>query len=153
MPHIHEHIDSTVSVYIVHGDRVLLRKHDKYGFWLGVGGHIELNEDPNEAAVREVKEEVGLDVVLWDGNRHLAQTDTPHRELIPPVSLNRHHVSPTHEHVDMIYFASSATDRVVPENPDDEWCWAASEELRELELLPDVRFYAGLALRTISGLR
>lgn len=39
-----------------------MRRHDKYKIWLGVGGHIELDEDPNQAALREVKEEVGLAV-------------------------------------------------------------------------------------------
>ena len=56
MPHIHEKIDFTVGVFVVHKNKVLLRKHDKYHLWLDVGGHVELNEDPTEAAVREVKE-------------------------------------------------------------------------------------------------
>jgi ADP-ribose pyrophosphatase YjhB (NUDIX family) len=69
MSHIHEKIDFTVGVFVVYKDKVLLRKHDKYNLWLCVGGHIELDEDPNEAALREVKEEVGLDVTLWNGNQ------------------------------------------------------------------------------------
>ena len=58
MAHIHEEIDFTASVLIVHKNKVLLRKHEKYNIWLGPGGHIELNEDPNETAVKEAKEEV-----------------------------------------------------------------------------------------------
>ena len=61
MPHIHNKIDFTVEVFIVYDNKVLLRKHDKYGMWLSVGGHIELDEDSNQAALREVKEEVGLE--------------------------------------------------------------------------------------------
>ncbi len=64
MPHIHDTIDFTVEAFVVHNDKVLLRKHDKYKIWLSVGGHIELDEDPNQAAFREVKEEVGLDIEL-----------------------------------------------------------------------------------------
>ncbi len=64
MPHIHDKIDFTVEVFIVYKDTVLLRKHNKYRYWLSVSGHIELNEDPNHAALREVKEEVGLDIIL-----------------------------------------------------------------------------------------
>ncbi|MDP2642022.1 MAG: NUDIX domain-containing protein, partial [bacterium] len=64
MPHIHEKIDFTVEVFIVYKDKVLIRKHDKYDKWLAVGGHIELEEDPNQAAVSEEKEEVGLDIKL-----------------------------------------------------------------------------------------
>ena len=66
MAHIHELIDWTAGVYIVHKNKVLIRKHEKYGFWIHVGGHVELDEDPVTAAIRECKEEVGLDVTIYD---------------------------------------------------------------------------------------
>ena len=150
MAHIHEKIDFTVSVFIVHENKVLLRKHEKYDIWLGVGGHIELDEDPNEAAVREVKEEVGLDIVLWNGNQQYTEMAGQHKELIPPVSLNRHHISPAHEHIDMLYFAGAASNTVIPEHADDEWKWLTMSELDSADLIPDVRFYAKLALDTLE---
>lgn len=52
MPHIHEKIDFTAEVFVVYKNKVLLRLHDKYKIWLSVGGHIELHEEPNQAAVR-----------------------------------------------------------------------------------------------------
>ncbi|MGH7141673.1 MAG: NUDIX domain-containing protein [Minisyncoccia bacterium] len=123
--------------------------------------HIELDEDPNEAAIREVKEEVGLTVELWDGNklfnkdfsfgRDKQHLDLQHRELIPPIALNRHSISAEHEHIDLLYFARSSTDAVVPENPDDVWRWCTRVDLRGMDLLDDVRFYAELALETLSG--
>ena len=74
MSHIHEKIDFTVEVFVVHKNRVLLRLHDKYKFWLSVGGHIELDEDPNQTALREVMEEVGLKVELYkDSNLDLVE--------------------------------------------------------------------------------
>ena len=76
MPHIHEKIDFTVEVFIVHKDKVLLRMHDKYKKWMSVGGHIELHEDPVEAAHREVKEEVGLDIELV-GNPRIFESTRP----------------------------------------------------------------------------
>ena len=33
------------------------------GKWIGVGGHIEANEDPIDAVVREVKEEANYDLI------------------------------------------------------------------------------------------
>ena len=42
--------------------RVLLQKRGDSGKWGFPGGAIELGETPEEAAVREVKEETGLDV-------------------------------------------------------------------------------------------
>ena len=105
MPHIHEKIDFTVEVLIVFNKRVLLRKHDKYKKWLGVGGHIELNEDPVQAAIREAKEEVGLDVEIIGNAKEFNIPD--YQELIPPKFLNRHKINETHEHVSLIYLATS----------------------------------------------
>ncbi len=156
MAHIHEKIDFTAEVFVVHKNKVLLRVHDKLHIWLSVGGHIELDEDPNEAAVREVKEEVGLDVVLWDGNQKFRGEVEGCKELVPPVALNRNRVSPTHEHVTLIYFATSATDKVIVEHEgdrSDEWRWLAKDELGTLDLRTNIRFYAELALDTLSAQR
>lgn len=125
MPHIHELIDFTVGVYVVFEDTVLLRKHDKYGLWLGVGGHIELDEDPIEAAVRETKEEVGLDVEIIDTREYKEGG-----EIIPPMSLNRHAISDSHTHVNLQYAARASSNVVIPENKTDEWRWCTREELQ-----------------------
>ncbi len=150
MPHIHEKIDYTVEVFIVHKNRVLLRRHDKYKIWLSVGGHVELDEDPNEAAVREAREEVGLDITLYEGNRHFKYETVGNRQLIPPIALGRHNITPEHEHVTLIYFASSNSDAVVPEKPGDVWKWVDREEMEAMEINPDVQYYARMALETLS---
>lgn len=153
MAHIHEKIDFTAEVFIVHKNKVLLRMHDKYHLWLSVGGHIELDEDPNQAAIREVKEEVGLDVELWNGNQPHQHADENFKELIPPVGLNRHRATETHEHVTLIYFARSSTDKLVlSEHEKSVDCrWLTKEELTSLDLHPHVRYYANLALETLSA--
>ncbi|MBC7836481.1 NUDIX domain-containing protein [Acetobacteraceae bacterium] len=158
MAHIHEKIDYTVGVYIVHINKVLLRLHEKYNIWLPVGGHIELNEDPSQAAIREVKEEVGLVIKLWNGNQifmphgQLYHGDPPraYNELIPPVGLNRHDISATHEHVDFTYFAIADTFEVIPENHDDQWRWLEKDQLDSIELHPDIHFWASHALDTLG---
>ena len=150
MSHIHEKIDFTVEVFIVCKNKVLLRKHDKYGIWLSVGGHIELNEDPNEAALREVKEEVGLDVELID-TRLFTPKDEHHKELIAPVGLNRHKISDTHEHISMIYFARCSSQKVIPEKETDEWKWCDREDVDKLEDIPeDVAYYAKRSLSLLE---
>lgn len=136
MPHIHEKIDFTAEVFIVHRDTVLLRMHDKYKMWLSVGGHIELDEDPNEAAIREVKEEVGLDVTLVDDLRPFKKDTPQYRELIPPKYMNRHYPggSGGHEHITLTYFARSSTDAIaIPHGHERsaEIKWFTREELEE----------------------
>ncbi|MDP3986256.1 MAG: NUDIX domain-containing protein [Candidatus Veblenbacteria bacterium] len=153
MPHIHEKIDFTVDVYVVYQNRVLLRVHDKYGIWLGVGGHIELYEDPNQAAIREVKEEVGLDVTLVSTSTS-PRTEAPqYQELIAPRFLNRHKINETHEHVSLVYFATSATDKVVPGAGEKEtqWKWFSKEELQDSQYAfrDSVRLYAQKAMEEV----
>ena len=41
---------------------VVLHKHKRLGLWLQPGGHIEMGETIAEAALREAREETGLDV-------------------------------------------------------------------------------------------
>lgn len=151
MAHIHEKIDFTVEVFVVNKNRVLLRLHEKYGIWLSIGGHIELNEDPNEAALREVKEEVGLDIVLWKGNKQSVESREAdnYNELIPPVGIYRHSISETHEHVALRYLATANSEDVTPESPSDQWKWVTKEEMQSIDLHPDIKFYAELALDTL----
>lgn len=149
MPHIHEKIDFVVETLVVYKDKVLLRKHDKYNIWLSVGGHIELNEDPNEAAVREVKEEVGLDIELVGLQDSSSRED--YKDLIPPIGLNRHRISPTHEHVCFIYFAKATSDKVIPEKETDEWKWCTLEEIDTLSpISEDIKYYAKRALQEVK---
>jgi ADP-ribose pyrophosphatase YjhB (NUDIX family) len=62
MPHIHELMDFTVEAFVVYEDRVLLIYHKQLHKWLPLGGHIELDEDPEQALFREIREESGLEV-------------------------------------------------------------------------------------------
>ena len=153
MAHIHEKIDFTSEVFVVYKNTVLLRMHDKHHFWCSVGGHIELDEDPNEAAIREVREEVGLEVTLWDGTRQFTEDPSEvwnFKELIPPVALNRHRISPEHEHVTFVFFATSLTNDVQPEQENDEWRWCTKEDLDLMDLRPNIRYYAEKALQTLA---
>lgn len=149
MPHIHEKIDFVTSVFVVHNGRVLLRKHDKYKIWLPPGGHIELDEDPTQCAVREVKEEVGLDVVLKDFGHPVAQF-MESTDLIPPQFLTRHKISDTHDHISMIYFATAQSDKIQqgPGEASDEIRWFTKAELddKQFGVGDTTRYYAKAAL-------
>lgn len=118
MPHIHTglgQVDFVVNVYVVFRGRVLLRMHEKYHRWLPVGGHIELSETPEEAAIREVKEETGLTVSLWMENKESIPNDFPetYKELTPPLFMNVHALSDAHRHIALVYFAKSESDDII----------------------------------------
>lgn len=45
---------------VIHKNRLLLHMHKTVSLWLGMDGHIELDQDPEEALWVELKEEAGL---------------------------------------------------------------------------------------------
>jgi 8-oxo-dGTP pyrophosphatase MutT (NUDIX family) len=66
----------TGSAIVVGPRGVVLLKHKRLGFWLQPGGHIDPGESPWEAALREAREETGLDVrVPTGGEPQLAHVD------------------------------------------------------------------------------
>ncbi len=150
MPHLHKKIDFTVEVFIVHKNKVLLRRHDKYKIWLGVGGHIDLDEDPNQAAIREVKEEVGINIKLANKPAPNKYITKDYKELIAPEFLNRHRINKTHEHVTLVYFATAKSNKVVTNSRDKstEWKWFTVNELNRntYGIKRDIIFYAKQAL-------
>src|SRR6266705_7208292 len=103
MPHIHERIDFTVAIFVVQQAKVLLVHHRALGKWLPLGGHIELDEDPEQAALREAREESGLEVELLSERPPTTSPGT--RALIAPRFLDIHRINETHEHIGMIYWA------------------------------------------------
>lgn len=153
MPHINELIDYTVETFVVYNNKVLLRFHDKYNVWLSVGGHVELNENPNQAAVREVKEEVGLDVVLFDQTGLAKKHSKDYAELIPPVFMNIHRILETHQHIGMSYFAKASSDKVIEMEGEKSggWKWMTKEEIIEdTEINELIKLYALKALEVLS---
>jgi nucleoside triphosphatase len=56
--------EPTVGVFIFNqqGEVLLLQSHKWPGFYVVPGGHVELGERLEEAAIREAKEETGLDI-------------------------------------------------------------------------------------------
>ena len=145
-------VDVCIEVFCVHDKRVLLRKHDKYDIWLGVGGHVEPTEDPAEAAIREVREEVGLELELP------APPDVPgsdrHRQISPPRYLDRHPINDEHEHVALVYFGYVSSDAILPGpgEADVEHRWLTVDQVLDpaLEVMPSIRFYALKALAELA---
>jgi len=152
MPHIHEKIDFTVSTYIVNGNAVLLREHEKYSVWLPPGGHIELDEDPVQAAIREAKEETGLDITLMPNGKNPTIKDGWNENLLtPPHFMNRHLVGDSaHTHVDLTYMATTDSRELHPEDDEDSvrMHWFTKEELDDPQyrLKDVVKYYAKAAL-------
>src|SRR5438445_7485276 len=132
MAHIHEKIDFTVAIFVVQNSKVLLIHHRKLEKWLPLGGHIELDEDPEQAALREVKEESGLEVELL-GDRP-PTTGAGTRALIAPRFLDIHRITDSHEHIGMIYWARPKHGTVSLARAEHyDICGCSIDELEKLE--------------------
>ncbi|MCY3880733.1 MAG: NUDIX domain-containing protein [Chloroflexi bacterium] len=97
---------ATSTGYVVSGDCTLLLWHAKLGMWLPPGGHIEANEDPLQAALREAWEESGLEVEVI-APPDLLVVDEP--EVLPPPAVIliediEREDQPFHQHIDHVYF-------------------------------------------------
>ncbi len=160
MAHLNYYLDLCVDTFVVNDGAVLLRLHDKYNVWMSPGGHIDPGEDANEAALREVWEEVGLKVELV-GPYGWEKSDTDHnKDLVPPVFVNRHKITDTHEHSSFVFVARSENRDIKPQSPDDikaeaECIWVTKVELEELNktderLGEDVYRYAMTALQLVG---
>jgi 8-oxo-dGTP pyrophosphatase MutT (NUDIX family) len=150
MPHIHDKIDFTVALFVVQDGRVLLVHHRNLRKWLPLGGHIELDEEPETAALREGKEESGLDLELL-GERPPTTHDGV-RALLAPRFMDIHRINDTHEHIGLIYFARPKGGTLAlaeAEHHDIRWC--SPEDLDRLEpaLSPSVHWYCTQALAEV----
>ena len=134
----------TATVLIVHRDKVLLHRHKKRGALLPVGGHLDRDELPQEAAVREAKEEAGLEITLYDTNS-LRCDDV--LVLVPPAHMLLVDMNPYHQHIDFIFYATAATDQVQPHDGEStQLFWYTRSDLLAASMPENVRQLAREAL-------
>ena len=170
MPHIHTEpgqADFTVSVYVVCENKVLYRFHDKVHKWLVPGGHVELDEVPEQSALREVYEEVGLQVELYNPESLslVGRTEEANqigvdetRELLVPSFMEVHPIPVplgTHRHIDFIFFARSKNmDIHEPEGEERSGgiLWLTKEEvLNHPDIEPLMKKYGCKALELLGA--
>jgi 8-oxo-dGTP pyrophosphatase MutT (NUDIX family) len=152
MAHIHEKIDFTVAIFVVNEGKVLVIHHRALAKWLPLGGHIELDEDPETAALREAREESGLEVELL-GERP-PTTGPGTRALIAPRFLDIHRISDTHQHIGLIYWARPRNGQLTlaaAEHHDIRWCSRAELEALQPPMPEAVKWYCTKALEEVSG--
>jgi 8-oxo-dGTP pyrophosphatase MutT (NUDIX family) len=144
--------DFTVAIFVVWNNQVLLHEHRKLGKWLPPGGHIEPNELPDQAAIREVLEEAGIRVQLMtsDTLEYIPEAELP-RQLIRPRGIQLEDISAGHEHIDLIYFAYPEPDYDgLISSEDKPFMWCGGSQLMELPLSNEVRAWCTLALQELS---
>lgn len=139
--------DWAVSVFVVWNGKVLLHRHRKLDLWLPPGGHVDPDELPDEAAVREVMEEAGLTVELV-GERAV---DAPGPvQLVRPRGVQLEAISPGHEHIDLVYLAKPVGDYVGKlDGGEGGFDWYSRAQAERLGLSTEMAAWIDLALAEV----
>jgi 8-oxo-dGTP pyrophosphatase MutT (NUDIX family) len=151
MAHIHEKIYFTVAIFVVEKGRILLIHHRNLDKWLPLGGHIELDEDPEAAALREAHEESGLEVELIGERPPTTSPGT--RALIAPRFLDIHRINDTHEHIGLIYWARPRNGSLklsATEHHDIRWCSSTELDALQPPMSDAVKWYCRKAIEEIG---
>ena len=105
-------------------DGKMLFVRDSHGFWAGVGGWIEPGETPEDALLREIREEIGIEAQIT-------------RALRPALKWH------VHEETSFLLFVFEVKLLSQDLRPDPievtDIVWAGRDEWQELEMLPYVR--------------
>jgi 8-oxo-dGTP pyrophosphatase MutT (NUDIX family) len=133
---------STILITKQEPKKVLLLFHKKYNLWIQPGGHVEKFENPLETAIRETKEETGIDVsfllekvVKIDSANVLPVPDFFLEEFVPP-----HEENPAHRHVDILYVVTvDEQDVSHGENEFHEIGWFTLEEALKLPMYDNTK--------------
>lgn len=142
-------VDVTVAGFPVHKKKVLLVKHKGLKKWIPAGGHLEVDETPDDALVREMKEELNLDVEILNRNdipKAKGRSDI-RRQLALPFYSNLHTVG-DHEHFCLFYLVIPKNAEQLEVNKDelDEAEWFTAKQLEQERIPEDTKNIALKAL-------
>jgi 8-oxo-dGTP pyrophosphatase MutT (NUDIX family) len=126
----------TASSYILYEEKILLLFHPKLKKWLPPGGHLEENETPEEAAIREVFEETGLLIeIIEQENLHICHHNgksIPRPYLCLLENIPEYKEFPAHQHIDFIYVARPLDTPTLTPLKDHPLRWFTQKEIQEL---------------------
>ena len=118
----------TATGYVVNDNKILLHWHDKVEKLLPPGGHINNNEDPVQAVLREIREETGLKAQVIPSKLNF-RFDYPH-PIVPPITIMLEDIldkdSGFHQHIDLIYICQLLDN---PRTLKRGWLWISEADL------------------------
>ncbi|MGC9169586.1 MAG: NUDIX hydrolase [Thermoproteus sp.] len=133
------------SGILIEDGRALVVYHEKLGVWLYPGGHVEPDETPSEAVVREFREETGLVVEPVGPVSGISSDDVVEEPL--PFAILRETVrypDEIHIHYDLVFLVRRVGGRL------NNGVWVSEAELDGLRTYPNVR---QVLRRALSALR
>ncbi|MBI1885333.1 MAG: NUDIX domain-containing protein [Chloroflexi bacterium] len=121
----------TATGFVVQGDRTLLLWHKRLQAWVPPGGHIDADEDPVTAVLREIREETGLEAEVVPtaqtfGFAYPGQIQPPYTILLE----DSPEPGEAHKHIDLIYFCRPRPGARLDPPAGDSMHWVDEASLR-----------------------
>lgn len=142
----------TATGFVFNPEReVLLILHKKLGVWLPPGGHVEENELPDRAVVREIREETGVEAVVLSNRIGIepegcVELETPFLVLLENILGDW-----SHNHIDLIYLCRAPKMRIRPDLREvDDAGWFSEEAAQKLTTFDNVRQTLERAFRAME---
>ncbi len=145
----------TATTFIVYQNKVLLHLHKKLGIWIPVGGHIDRDELPEETAIREIKEETGLDVELFWHDKAKRISNKAGEQAVKilnrPVHILLEDINLYHQHIDFIYYAKAYSNKLNPEEGETKNLkWLTIEDIQNMDIQNNEKVLAKEALYLLN---
>ena len=154
-----------VAVFVVRDGAVMVHYHQKLGRWLPPGGHVEPNELPHSAAVRETLEEVGLTIEVVDASTDLySDVERPRgvpTRLPSPIGTQLEDIpgrpgNSAHQHIDFVFAArliNGSASHPIDVEGGARPAWFTPSEWDALAVSSEVRSWAEAAIRIVGQRR
>ena len=145
-------IEPVVAGYAFNENKTLLVFHKKLQMWLPVGGHIEINETPENALEREFKEETRLKVIAL--NKPKVQMQKSIIKQVPlPFYADVHSVG-DHLHYCQYYLCEVISRHPVKLNNKelDDFAWFSPGDLFQEKIPKHIKDIGLLAFQKYEGL-
>jgi 8-oxo-dGTP pyrophosphatase MutT (NUDIX family) len=120
-----------VTVYVIDDSKRFLMLHNrKLNKWVAPGGKVDPNEIPDEAAIRETREETGIDITL------ISSLTPVNGGLVRPEGVQLNTIKPgIRDHIDLIYLARPSYDQSLCINQREASGidWFTLEQVKQLD--------------------
>lgn len=145
-------VDFVASALVLNpaGDKIIFIQRVKeplIGYWLPPGGHLTEGESPDNAVIREVREETGLDTFFNSQLDGEIQADERTQRIASPLIIQREFIDYRHDHIDLIFLLRAFAEGPLKVQGDQIAMWMGKEAIEKMPMPENVRQAALSLLR------
>lgn len=136
------------------GEKVLLVKHRKLGVWIYPGGHMEADENPVECAIRETKEETGINAEILSLLPFQISEGETRSTPYPLIIMDEivPYMEGPHRHFDILYIGISKEDKIRINSESEDIKWFSKQEIKDLDTFENVKSIITYGFESIGRL-